>query len=230
MMTNIDLLPDWYTSGKRTQKDMRSLYVLLVVVIGALVVWNISTGYCLSSAQATLGNGLERYIDSQNVMSEVQQIESQVGELKKKSELINSIDSKVDISSVIAELSYLIDSKVVCGEVFFESEKFSETLNVNSTQSGIRIAGTANDKETQSHLGKVRFKCKLRGIAAETSDVGKLMRKLEESDYFHLVSLSFSRNKQIRISAADGDKQKDVSEFEITCYLANYLIVDGSCS
>jgi len=64
----------------------------------------------------------------------------------------------------------------------------------------------------------------LRGIAEQTSDVGKFVRRLEESEYFCDVSLAFSRNKNIKVAGAPGNDQRQVSEFEISCDLTNYRI------
>jgi hypothetical protein len=93
-------------------------------------------------------------------------------------------------------------------------------------------------------MGDVRFKVLISGVAADASDVAALICKLENSPYFCQVVLSFSRNTDIDVRKSDTLRlQKDytqelsstrrdehktegsvrVSNFEINCYLANYL-------
>ena len=103
---------------------------------------------------------------------------------------------------------------------------FPDPKNKKANRAGIRVAGRAAKKGGIVPLGQVRFKAVIKGIAAETSDVGKLVRRLEESEYFCSVSLSFSRNKQLRVDSDKEKKTKQVSEFEMSCYLANYRIAD----
>jgi hypothetical protein len=91
-------------------------------------------------------------------------------------------------------------------------------------------------------LGDVRFKIVLAGVAANPADVGELVCQLDRSSYFQQAHFSFSRNSTIQITAeptqeqtkdattrapAGSDETFQVTEFEITCYLANYEEIDG---
>ena len=97
--------------------------------------------------------------------------------------------------------------------------------------------------EKQMPVGDVRFKIVMRGIAADAGDVAALVCKLEDSPYFCQVVPSFSRNAEVkaanytsgqgsakaseevpgaRENIREPDKSVQVSEFEISCYLANY--------
>jgi hypothetical protein len=53
------------------------------------------------------------------------------------------------------------------------------------------------------------------GIAAEASDVARLISELEESPYFCRIVPGYSRNKKVG--------QFMASEFEIGCYVANFV-------
>jgi len=57
------------------------------------------------------------------------------------------------------------------------------------------------------------------GVAAGAGDIAELIGKLEESPYFCLVSPSFSQNRKMKVGTGENFQ---VSEFEISCYLANY--------
>lgn len=222
-MKDINLLPEWYTSGKRSERDLRGYYVFLSGVLVAIAVWNFAAGNSLSRAKAALASSESQYIQSQTVIEQSRQLEIKITELREKADLIDSIDSKIDIADVVSELSFLVDSAVVLSEVSFEAEKFTEIKGKKVNVSGIRVANKVNKKSGDGHLGSVRFRIVLRGIADETGDVSKLMRRMDESEYFHAVSLSFSRNRKIKVTTNQGDEQREVSEFEITCYLANYF-------
>ena len=66
------------------------------------------------------------------------------------------------------------------------------------------------------------------GVAAESGAVPKLILRLEESPYFCQVALSFSRNKKKAMSKSEaGGKEYNLTEFEITCCLANYQIEEA---
>jgi len=49
-----------------------------------------------------------------------------------------------------------------------------------------------------------------------------LICKLDDSPYFCQVVPSFSRNKKMKVGTGLAGENFQVSEFEISCYLANY--------
>jgi len=60
------------------------------------------------------------------------------------------------------------------------------------------------------------------GVAADASNVAELLCRLEDSPYFQLVYPSFSRNRNIKTGTNLAGENYQASEFEISCYLANY--------
>lgn len=223
-MKDIDLLPEWHKSGRRKQVGLRGQYIALCGVIAVMAAWSFFNGRAVSSAQAGLSQQQPQRIKAEATLTQVKQLESKIQQLRKKTYLIEEIDSGLDIPNVISELSFLLGKNLVLNEVSFEAEKFENAQRKRKPVSGIRIARSGSAKNNASPLGKVLFKVIIKGIAAETSDVGELVRKLEQSEYFCSVSLSFSRNRKISIKTADAKQDKQVSEFEINCYLANYQL------
>ena len=73
-------------------------------------------------------------------------------------------------------------------------------------------------------LGDVRFKVVMSGVASNARDVGELICRLEDSPYFCQVIPSFSRNKKIKTKSITSGRDFPVSEFKLSCYLANYLL------
>jgi Tfp pilus assembly protein PilN len=226
IMKDIDLLPEWYTSGKRKQQSLRSQYLVLVGVVVIMNVWNFIAANSLSGTEQRIQDDMHKCAKAQAVIAKTKEMTGRIDELSKKAKLLDAIDSKINIAAVLSELSFLVDGKIVLSDVKFEARKFDTGVQ-GSTSSGIRIAGTSLSKSAGEHLGDERFLVTLRGIAEQTSDVGKFVRRLEESDYFRDVSLAFSRSKNVKVSAGQGDEQRQVSEFEISCDLANYQLVQN---
>jgi Tfp pilus assembly protein PilN len=223
-MKDIDLLPEWYTSGKRKQQSLRSQYIVLGGVVAIMVVWNLITASSLSTAKAQLDAGKRECVQARVVLEHAQEITGRIEDLNKKAKLLNDIDSRINIANLLSELSFLVDGKIVLSDVSFEARKLQSASQNNSSPSGIRVAGTTSKKGDLEPLGDVRFVVTLRGIADQTSDVGKFVRRLEESEYFRGVSLAFSRSKDIKVTTGGNNDQRQVSEFEISCELANYRI------
>ncbi len=223
-MKDIDLLPEWYTSGKRKQQSLRSQYMILVGVVVIMNVWNFVAANSLSGTEQRIEEDMHKCAKAQAVIEKTKETTSRIEELSKKAKLLDAIDSKISIASVLSELSFLVDGKIVLSDVRFEAQKFETSGQNSSSASGIRVAGASARKGADGLLGNVRFLVLLRGVAEQTSDVGKFVRRLEESDYFQDVSLAFSRSKNVKVSAAQGNQQRQVSEFEISCDLANYKV------
>jgi Tfp pilus assembly protein PilN len=223
-MKDIDLLPDWYTSGKRKQQSLRSQYLILVGVVVIMNVWNFVAANSLSGTEQRIREDMHKCAKARAVIAKTKEITGRIDELSKKAKLLDAIDSKINIAAVLSELSFLVDGKVVLSDVKFEAQKFNTDVQSSPSASGIRVAGASSNKSADTPLGNERFLVTLRGIADQTSDVGKFVRRLEESDYFRDVSLAFSRSKNVKVSAVQSSEQRQVSEFEISCDLANYRI------
>ena len=62
----------------------------------------------------------------------------------------------------------------------------------------VRSAGSGSGGKEELFLGDVKFKVVLGGIAADASEVGEFVCRLEDSPYFCTVYPAFTRNKQIK--------------------------------
>ncbi len=222
-MKDIDLLPEWYKSGQRRQQSLHSKYMVVAGVVAIMLVWNFVAGRSLTTARARVDAEAQKCVHAQAVLEHCRQLAERIEKLSKKAALLGDIDSKINIAGVLSELSFLVDGKMVLGDVSVEARKF-QSGNEKNGSGGVRVAGSASTKDADEPLGDVRFVVILRGIAEQTSDVGKFVRRLEESEYFCGVSLAFSRNKNIDVAGAPGGDQRQVSEFEISCDLANYRV------
>jgi len=222
-MKEIDFLPEWYKSGRRRQISYRAQYIALGGIFVVIVVWNFIATHSISKATAEVAAGELRQAEPESESREFARIKSQVAELQKKAKSIEEIDSKIRVGNVLAELSFLIDEKIILGKVEFKAEKFTDKQQSKANAgSAVRVArAELGGRGTQS-LSDVRFKVVINGMAADASNVAKLICKLEDSPYFCQVIPSFSRNKKIKVGTSSAKEDLQVTEFEISCYLANY--------
>lgn len=245
-MKEIDFLPEWYRSSRRRQFGYRTQYFALAGMFVVMVVWNFASLNSISKATAELALIASRQAKAQHAAKEFTKTRKKVAELQKKVRVIEEIDSQIDVASVLAEMSFLIDEKIVLSKVELIAEKFlNKKQNQPNSGSIVRVAEANFNQGQGLPLGDVRFKVVIKGIASDASDTAELVCKLEDSPYFCLVYPSFSRNRTIetldkfkipapglrrdnpRLRESDVIPAKAggglrVSEFEISCYLANY--------
>jgi Tfp pilus assembly protein PilN len=248
-MKEIDFLPEWYKSGRRRQVSYRTQYIALGGVFVVMIVWSIITTRSISQARAQVARMATDQTQAEKVSAELAGIEDEIRVLRKNAESIEQIDSRIDVASVLGEMSYLIDESIVLQKVEFIAEKLineQEADNTPSTGAIVRAVRAKSNGTKELPLGSVRFKVMLAGVAADASDVAALMCKLEDSPYFCHVVLSYSRgDAKITVQNApylmkettDGEgkvksnnrvketanrNEIQVNEFEINCYLANY--------
>jgi len=243
-MKEIDFLPQWYKSGKRRQAGYRTQYIALAGIFVVMTVWNFVATHSVSKVEATFAQMSPQQVEAENASVKLDKVKNKMAALRKKAQDLDEIDSKIDVAKVLAELSFLTDEKIVLSKVEFSAEKF-EDHQADKAKSGalIRVVRTKMDESRALPLGAVRFKVVINGVAADAGDVAKLICKLEDSPYFSRVIPSFSRNTEITMAgnaslSSRGDLPEEprvlrsrvrqargglrVSEFEISCYLANY--------
>ncbi|MHC4322845.1 MAG: hypothetical protein ACYSUX_01075 [Planctomycetota bacterium] len=241
-MKEIDFLPEWYKSGRRRQVGYRTQYIAIGGVFVVMVVWSFIATHSISKAKTQYAQMATNQTQAEKVSAKLTELENEMKELRKNAKSIEEIDSEIDVASVLAEMSFLIDNRIVLKKMEFFAEKFAnkqETETVSGSSAVVRAVRAKSKNKKKLPLGNVRFKVVIAGVAADARDVAALMCKLEDSPYFCQVILSYSRgNAEIRIKGAssfhtetnNGDKKVEsrdpgmiqVNEFEINCYLANY--------
>ncbi|HEC03509.1 MAG TPA: hypothetical protein ENI81_08230 [Phycisphaerales bacterium] len=245
-MKDIDFLPEWYKSGRRREVGYRTQYMALGGIFLVMAVWSLTASRSISKAQAEFADMAAMHTKAESTSKDLAVLKNELADLQKKFESMEEIDSKIDVASVLAEMSFLIEQEIVLGKVEFIAEKFAtEEKDETSTRSGtlVRAVRVRSRQGQQPPLGNVRFKVVISGVAANTGDVATLISKFEESPYFFQVVPSFSRSAELEVensaspeardrvvkrtsetgnSIVDARKDLQVSEFEISCYLANY--------
>jgi hypothetical protein len=238
---DIDFLPEWYKEKYRRRMHMRHQYVVLAGLVCAMILYNVIATHRINTASA----GIDRLDDqrrmAEQVIFEFDTVNRHFNEHQAKADLVAQMDSKIDISAVLAELSHIIGGRVVLSRLEFISEALASTKYSSPSGTVVRLVGGSGDGKS-GPLGDVRFRIVMTGVAANASDVGDLACRLEESPYFRQVIPSVPRSSKIEVPASvpisSGSRSDDaaknpakealqVSEFEITCYLANYEEIRG---
>ena len=222
-MKEIDFLPTWYRSSRRRQISYRAQYAGLAGIFVVMMVWNFIAAHSLSKATTELAGAELKSAGAESAAQEFARIKSEVAHLQEKARTIEEIDSRIDVANVLAEISFLVDKKIVLSKVEFVAEEFSDRQGgkPNSSSAVRAVGGDFSSKEAPP-LGDVRFKVVINGVASDASDVAALICRLEDSPYFCQVIPSFLQNKEMKTGAKVAGENFQVSEFEISCELANY--------
>jgi len=242
-MKEIDFLPEWYKESRRRQVHMRRQYAALALIFLGMMTYNLTATHKTAQATAELARFEEQRVRAENMLNEFNVTAKALSDVQTKADLINRIDSKIDMAALLAEMSNVIAETVVLSRV----ECISEPLPGQSKGSalgglGVRTADQGASAAKGVSLGDVRFKIILAGVAATPADVAALVCRLDDSAYFREVYPSYSRTTEVSVPARNTRVQTaapggnpaahktetiETSEFEITCYLANYEEIEG---
>jgi hypothetical protein len=242
-MKEIDFLPEWYKNGIRRQVNYRVQYIILSGVFMVMMVWNFVSAGSVSRARAKYNQMENTQIQTENASEELEKYKNEIAVLHEKEKMLDSIDSNINVSNVLAELSFLVDETIVLSKVEFISEKINDKSDNGKVQKSMSVVKSAVPADNfGTLLGNVRFRILIKGVAANGSDVAVLLCELEDSPYFNQVNLLYSKNSEVKkVTKSMNSVQPDtynglannsnrtsneninVSEFEISCYLSNYL-------
>ncbi len=212
-MKEIDFLPQWYRDKRRREGHFRIQYLGLVCLLVVMLVWTISMAHAISAANRKLA-ALQDGRSAGNTVGLFQQMRSEMDMLRSQEAVLAKIDQHLNISAAIAELSYISGSRIKFQRIAFSAEKFPQKSQADLPANTIRAVREAMVDKSGPYEGDIRFKITLRGIASDATQVASLIRRLEDSPWFFKVIPAYCRNGTI--------SQYTVSEFEITCYVANY--------
>jgi hypothetical protein len=220
-MKEIDFLPTWYRSGRQRQIGYRAQYISIGGIFVAMVVWNFAATHSLSKTSAELAEAKLKSASAESAAQEFAKIKSEAAHLQEKARTIEKIDSKIDVANVLAEISFLVDKKIVLSKVEFIAERF-EGKQEGKPNSGSTVRTASSTGQALPYEGNARFKVLINGVASDASDVASFICKLEDSPYFCQVIPLFTRNKEMKTASKGEGEKLQVSEFEISCNLANY--------
>lgn len=205
-MKEIDFLPSWYKKNRRQIRGYKWQYTTICVCVSFMIVWSFISGRIIS----TSGAFDESNNNASDTFEKYENYQQQLSALNEDRAMIEKYESKINVSNILAELSGLIDGRIVLSKIEIDSEEI-ENNDRPRTASVIRNNGS---NDTKSFNEKALYKIDIKGVSADSQSVAQLICDLEESEYFTRVVPGYSKDVML-------DK-KQVTEFEISFYLANF--------
>jgi len=237
-MKEIDFLPEWYKEGKRRQDRVRRQCLGLAIVFLVMISYNVTSVHRIARASGELRRLEGKRVEAESILHQFDAVTGDLNRVRTKADLIQRIDSKIDMAAVLAEMSHIIGETVVLSRVEFKAEPFSnDEKSSRANDVGVRPAEGRTDASKGNLAGSVCFRITLSGVAVGPADVAALVKRLDDSSYFQRVYASFWRNGKVQVSAASAPTSSspqtatvsagqgetlDVTEFEVVCYLANF--------
>ncbi len=212
-MKEIDFIPLWYKAGRKRRVSYHRQYAVITAVFALMVIWSFISGHSISNAKADIRSIEDKINAGQTTFDEFNRLESTINGLNEKGEILTKLDTGIDISAVIAEISFILSERIVLSRFELSNEAFTDKSSVSSARVAIGSRLAREKSSLPDH--DTRFLVTISGIASDASDVAGLIAKLEDSAYFCRIIPGFSRNREISGHLA--------TEFEIKCYIANYI-------
>ncbi len=207
-MKEIDFLPDWYKNSRRQQISYQAQYVVILSILLMMAGWSFYTARSVSNAQAQVQMESRNMEEIAKAQKEYEELEKKMKLLDEQRKLLDQLDTKFSPADMMAEFSHIIDECIVLTSV----DLFNEPISFDQ-KSTFSVRSGRNAKD---NVQPGRFKLVIRGLAADAANVADTIVKLERSDYFTQVIPGFTRSKTTGNYKA--------SEFEISCYIANYSL------
>jgi hypothetical protein len=228
-MREVDFLPTWYKEKRRYQCRIWYQCVVLAIVFLMMIVWNSLATRAISQASTQLSAQETHRLYAQRTSRQFDDYCARIKSLQEQLTFVEALDSHLDVPSLLAELSHLISERVVLSYMQGVAESFDQTDAPPAVPSDDGTAAFSH--RPYLPIDYVRFRIVLGGLALDASEVASLIHELEQSPYFRQVILVFSRDAKAFVepnaqgvpgahgTAGDTDGN---TEFEISCYLANY--------
>ena len=212
-MNEIDFIPEWYKADRKKIVSYRRQYAVIIFILVVMVVWSFNAGHSVSKANAKIVQMRTVLNASADLAVEHDRYKTEADRLQNKAQILEQLDHKTNFAAIFAELSFLIDDYIVLSKL----DIFPEQYQGESGNGGSTVTIGASGKNEYDPLSEknIRFKVVIAGIAADAANVAVLISKLEESEYFCNIVPGFSKNKEI--------KEYMVTDFQITCFVANYV-------
>ena len=103
--------------------------IIIIALCGAfmvMMVWNFVSAGSVSRVRAKYMEMEKIQTQSEKASVELDKYKDDISVLNKKEKILDSIDANINVSNVLAELSFLVDEKIVLSKVEFISEKIKD--------------------------------------------------------------------------------------------------------
>ncbi len=210
-MKEIDFIPEWYKASLRKKVGYKRQYIVLATVFAGMTVGVLMLGLSVSSGQEILSH--TRGLDSAygSIEGKYERLKSRVDAINSKKTLMDRIDPMVNFAAVVAEITHLTPANIIFADINISAEAVKDNSRQSSRMVLLRTPTTGQKPVLPDGIG--RYKLTASGIGADAGHVTMLVSNLKGSAYFRKITLGFMRNKNV--------KGHVLTEFEISCYLAN---------
>ena len=216
-MKEIDFIPQWYKARRERKRRYIRQYTLMATVFTVMVGWGFIVDSHISRVSAEVDQMQESYERTNLRGEQAAVLQGEIADMKKKTELLDTVAPRTNITAILGELSYLIQENVILSKLSLKNEPIqnSEKRSDPATAAVVRVAPSKQNKGDDV-ISSTPSRCRvvITGIAASHADAAELMARLEQTAYFDGVFPNYSKPKQF--------KDRDVTEFEIRCFVADY--------
>ena len=217
-MKEIDFIPQWYKAGRERKRRYMRHYALMSIMCTLMVGWGFVINGHVSRVSAEVEE-IQTAVEKGRLRGQqATLLEGQIAQMTQKTTLLDKIESRTKTTAVLGEVSYLIGKNIILSKLSLQNEWIQKTEKKGPRSAVVGMNGLQkNDQDTVIPALPSHCKVVLTGIAARPADAAALIVRLEKTDYFNQISLVYSKPKKV--------KDKDVTEFEIRCFVADYQYV-----
>lgn len=218
-MKELDFLPDWYRADRQRKVRRHRYCVLFGLVAALLAIWSFVVGRSVSSLKAEARQIEAALEESRQSIQAALEMEQDIAALGRKTTILETLTPRTTISAVLAELAYSVNEQIIFSRVLLAQEPVTDARSsaASATRGIVRLGAAKSPEASAMPDGPQRTRMTLTGIAAGGADVARLIDRLETSVYFEQITPGFSRARKIGSG--------DVTEFEITCTIADYQVI-----
>lgn len=227
-MKDLDFLPEWYKDRRRRHSRMRRQYIALAVVFLMMMTFNLSATHRAGRMAAEVTRHAEQQASAEEVVHEFNRVTAELNQLKTRADSAQRVDTRFDVAAILAEISHIVDEDIVLSKIDLIAEPFSKPAVAASPKTVIvRAQSTDDGADSETKLGAAKLRVVLAGVSTQAAHVADLVCRLDDSAYFQQVQSSYGTAKIPAGPVGEPAGVKvpdmlDVTQFEITCYLANY--------
>lgn len=215
-MREIDFLPEWYKNSKRRRVSYRMQYLVIAGMFATVMSWSFVADYTNSIIRRHV-DIMQKSLDAnKQVSAKYENYNNELNLLSERAGRLEKLDSKISITGVLAELSYISSDNIMLTDLNLKSEVMNSE-NTKTMKSGMaKLSAPKGDRKIAMPNPNVRYKVILHGLASGAAPVTDLISELERSPYFC----------QVIPGLLEHVKDASTTRFEISCYIANYEVTD----
>ncbi len=216
-MNEIDFIPQWYKAGRERKQRYIRQYTLMATLFTLMLGWGFVINGHISHVSAEVEEIQTAFEKGRARSEQASDLKTRIVEMEEKATLLDKIESRTQMTAILGEVSYLIGENVILSTLSLQNELIRDPGKKGAFASAAVVQVGGSQKDDQDDVVPVspsHYKMVLTGIAARPADAALLIARLEQTEYFDGVFLVYSKPKKV--------KDKDVTEFEIRCFVADY--------